>query len=165
MRRCSKCGKQKLFSAFYKDKRDKSGFTCWCKQCCKEYQQSNKGKQAFHRANKKYCQTHKKQRNEYSRKYRKTLIGCLRDRFRAIKQRCNNPKATGYKYWGGRGIKCLFRNADEFIDYIINNLGYNTLEKLKGLEIDRIDNNGHYEIENIRFITHKENNNNKQKRC
>lgn len=31
----------------------------------------------------------------------------------------------------------------------------------RGFDIDRIDNNGHYEKGNIRFVTHKENCNNR----
>lgn len=152
-KRCTKCKVQKTNAAFYKDKRDKSGFACWCKQCRKEWHQSAKGK----RASKKFCQIHREQKNEYSKKYRKTLVGCLRSRFRTIKQRCNNPNCLNYKYYGGRGIKCLFESSQEFVDYVINKLKADP----RGLEIDRIDNNGHYEPDNIRFVTAKVNANNR----
>lgn len=140
MKNCSKCKKQKPFSAFYEDKRNKSGFTCWCKKC-------------LNINSKQYRQTHRKQIAKYDRKYRKTLVGYLRHIFRSIKQRCNNPKQPVYKYYGGRGIKCLFKSSQEFVDYVMNELKIDP----RGLQIDRINNNGHYEKGNIRFVTHSEN--------
>ncbi|KKK51461.1 hypothetical protein LCGC14_3114730 [marine sediment metagenome] len=78
-----------------------------------------------------------------------------------MNQRCSDPKAHNYNRYGGRGIKCLFKSLDTFRDYVMNGSGYDTIEKLKGLQIDRIDNNGHYEKGNIRFVTAKENSNNR----
>jgi len=102
---------------------------------------------------KRYQQSHKTQLANYDKEYQKTLTGYLRKRFVAITQRCNNPKRSNYKHYGGRGIKCLFKSADDFIDYVVNVLQVNP----KGLTIDRINNDGHYERGNIRFVIHKEN--------
>ena len=77
-----------------------------------------------------------------------------------MNQRCNNPEAQNYKYYGGRGIKNKFTSLDEFRDYVMNELRVDP----RGLDIDRIDNSGHYEKGNIRFITHKENCQNRNKR-
>lgn len=112
----------------------------------------------------KYRQAHKIKAIEYDKEYRKTIKGYLHRRFQNVKNRCDNPNFPSYKYYGGRGIKCLFKSVSEFINYVINVLGYNTIEKLKGLQIDRIDNNSHYEPGNIRFVTPKENSNNRRKR-
>src|SRR6267378_7416945 len=38
--------------------------------------------------------------------------------FHAAIQRCNNPNATGYEYYGGRGIKFLFNSFEEFYNEI-----------------------------------------------
>lgn len=103
--------------------------------------------------------------NKSSKKYQQTFIGNLRHRFRQMKERCNNPKDKDYKYYGGRSIKCLFKSANEFVNHIINDLSYDTFEKIKGLQIDRIDNNGHYELGNVRFVTPKENCNNRRNKC
>lgn len=112
--------------------------------------------QAQRKAVRKYQQTHKVEYAECQRKYRQTIIGHLRCCFSRIKQRCNNPKNPYYKNYGKRGIKCLFENADGFVEYVINVLRIDP----RSLDIDRIDNNGHYEKGNIRFVTHKENCNN-----
>lgn len=72
----------------------------------------------------------------------------------SIVKRCENPKSTQYKYYGGRGIvMCVEwrRNPKMFCDWALEN-GYQ-----KDLEIDRKDNEGPYSPENCHFITHKEN--------
>ena len=108
----------------------------------------------------KYYKINKIKIIKRGQKYRKTFMGYLRSRFQTMKQRCNDVNFPHYKNYGGRGIKCRFKNADEFIDYIINELRINP----KGLQIDRINNDGHYEKGNIRFTTAKVNSNNRRKR-
>lgn len=76
-----------------------------------------------------------------------------------MKARCYNRNSVGYKDWGGRGIKVCdrwmkFRN---FFDDVID-------AYVPGLQIDRINNDGNYEITNIRWVTHKENGRN-NRRC
>jgi len=163
MKQCTKCRKRKPFSEFYKAGKGKSGIRAACKECVNSYSRkyhlTDQGKQVNNKANKKYYHAHKVERNEYRKRYYKTVIGCLRARFHCMRRRCANPKDIGYKYYGGRGIKCLFRSSDEFVDYVINVLKIDP----RGLQIDRIDNNGHYEPSNIRFTTAKENSNNRRK--
>lgn len=77
-------------------------------------------------------------------------------KFKSAKSRCNNSKNVSYPNYGGRGIKFLFK--DGFVDFVNYCLEIGWKE---GLQIDRIDNNGNYERGNIRFVTHKENQNNK----
>ncbi len=86
-------------------------------------------------------------------------MGHLRRVFAAIKHRCNNPSNGAFKNYGGRGIQNKFSSVDEFVDYVVNKLQVDPRE----LHIDRINNNGHYEKGNIRFVTCKENNNNKKR--
>lgn len=85
-----------------------------------------------------------------------TKLGRL---FEGIKKRCCNPKSKGYNNYGGRGIKVLWENFKDFKTWALEH-GYKP-----GLEIDRINNNGHYSPDNCRFVTHSENNLNKRKRC
>jgi len=96
---------------------------------------------------------------EAHREYVGTIIGSLRHRFSDMKRRCGNPNATDYERYGGRGIRCNFKSSDEFVDYVVNTLKVDP----RGLQIDRINNDGNYEAGNIRFVTAKVNNNNKRK--
>lgn len=71
-----------------------------------------------------------------------------------IKTRCYNPKTWNFKNYGGRGIRVCdewLNDFKAFYDWAMNN-GYE-----KGLQLDRIDNDGNYEPSNCRFVTAKEN--------
>ena len=72
--------------------------------------------------------------------------------------RCRNKDATSYYRYGGRGISVCdeWYKYSSFKTFALNN-GYR-----ENLTIDRIDNNGNYEPSNIRFVTMKENTNNRQ---
>ena len=140
---CTKCKIEKLKSKFYKYKRNKDGLTSWCKVCKNKanssYQRSDRGKIA-------------------AGLYRRTINGHLRDCYYNIKQRCNNSTCAAYKNYGRRGIENRFASSDEFVNYVINTLQIDPI----GLEVDRMDNNGHYEPDNIRFVIHAVNQNNKR---
>ncbi len=45
---CGKCNKDKLLNQFYKDKRTKTGLSCWCKECKKIYYKENKLKRRIY---------------------------------------------------------------------------------------------------------------------
>lgn len=81
-------------------------------------------------------------------------------RWKHIKQRCYNPNDSGYKNYGGRGIKVCEEWLDKetgfknFYNWSINN-GYR-----EDLSIDRINNDGNYEPTNCRWTTRKIQNNN-----
>lgn len=114
-----------------------------------EYNQTHKAERA------KYNQEHKTENTKRSRKRRQTIKGYLYDRFSGIKQRCNNPNNPRYSRYGGRGIECRFEDAYDFIIHVTIDLKLDTVEKLKGLEIHRI-NDGHYEKDGIEFLTKAE---------
>lgn len=64
-----------------------------------------------------------------------------------IKKRCNNCNNKRYKDYGRRGIKCLI-TEEELKKLWFRDKAYN----MKKPSIDRIDNNGNYELSNCRFI-------------
>lgn len=73
------------------------------------------------------------------------------------KNRCENPNNNAYKDYGGRGIKFKFLSFEEFIGEV----GLKPSEKYS---IDRINNDGHYEIGNVKWSTSTEQNKNQRKR-
>lgn len=91
----------------------------------------------------------------YMKKYRATrdeaVIYMLRYN---MVRRCTDPKNKEYHMYGGRGITVCdlwMQSADLFIKWAL-------LEGWKrGLQIDRIDNDGNYTPENCRFVTRKDN--------
>lgn len=67
--------------------------------------------------------------------------------FVKIKERCNQKSFHFYHRYGGRGIKCLI-TAEE-LEYLWNrDMAY----LLAHPTIDRIDNDGHYELSNCRYV-------------
>jgi hypothetical protein len=70
--------------------------------------------------------------------------------FLGAKYRCTNKNNTSYPRYGGRGIKFLWGNFEEFRNWALAN-GYDNTKS-----IDRIDVNGNYEPSNCRWITNNE---------
>jgi hypothetical protein len=67
-------------------------------------------------------------------------------------QRCMNPKASNFRYYGGRGIEFRFTSSAYMADWLLRNLG----PKPQNYSLDRIDTNGHYEPGNLRWATQVE---------
>lgn len=64
--------------------------------------------------------------------------------YKAAEDRCKNPHHIRYPDYGGRGIEFKLNSFDEWLDH----MG----PRPSGFEMDRIDNNGHYEIGNLRWV-------------
>lgn len=77
------------------------------------------------------------------------------------KKRCNNPNDPRWRDYGGRGIEFRFSSPTEAALWVIKELGIP--ENYADLQLDRINNNGHYEPGNIRWATGLLNHNNTRK--
>ncbi len=73
--------------------------------------------------------------------------------FHAMHNRCENPKATDYRWYGGKGVRICkeWEKPEPFFEWAISH-GWS-----EGLTIDRIDSNKDYCPENCQWVTQSEN--------
>ena len=144
---CSGCNEYRFLpDEFHKCIANKDGYANRCKTCvsiCGRVYRKIAG--------------NKDAKKQYQKQYNKTIRGYLIRAFSHMKLRCSDTNRHNYYRYGGRGIKCKFVSPSIFVDYVTEVLKVDP----RGFEIDRIDNNGHYEIGNIRFVTRLENARNK----
>lgn len=119
---CTKCGVQKDLKDFCRRKDSKDGYSHICKKCCKNYYKL------------------------YDLRF--PYIKYLNH----AKSRCNDRKHMRYRYYGGKGIKCLLTREG------IKELWFRDKAYLmKKPSIDRDNKNKNYTIKNCRFIELYEN--------
>jgi hypothetical protein len=68
-----------------------------------------------------------------------------------------NPKDQAYERYGGRGIQFRFKSPLAMAMWVEANLGLHP-----ELQLDRIDNEGHYEAGNLRYATRSLNQSNQR---
>lgn len=79
----------------------------------------------------------------------------LENRLEAAKSRCENQHDANYARYGARGIRFCFPSVVAGTLWVQENLGLHREKQL-----DRIDNNGHYEPGNLRWVSRRANCNN-----
>jgi excisionase family DNA binding protein len=84
--------------------------------------------------------SYQRHRMTYSAEYRA---------WKHAKERCFNPNARGYARYGGRGITMCPEWVHDFTAFFAH-IGP---RPAKGLLLDRIDNDRHYEVGNVRWAT------------
>lgn len=83
----------------------------------------------------------------------------LLNRIAACHGRCFNSRDRGFKNYGGRGVTVFWgRDRRAFLAYLVTLDGWDD----PSLELDRIDNDGDYAPDNLRFVTRSENAGNKR---
>lgn len=100
-----------------------------------------------------YCKICARARSIASRKLQASRHP-LYNAWAGMKSRCSNLNHHQYADYGGRGIKVCdrwttFENYEEDITKLLG-------PKLPGMSVDRIDNNGNYELSNVRWATKAE---------
>lgn len=83
--------------------------------------------------------------------------------WQSMKDRCHNPKARAYRYYGGSGISCHHKwrgSFQSFAAYFRRH--FNLVEIPSGLTMDRKNNQGNYEPGNLRLATRLVQANNKR---
>jgi len=120
-----------------------------CELCGKEFRFSPSQER-------KFCSQecyHKSQAGEKNGNWRGGLISApWYGRWIMMKQRCLNPKNKDYPRYGGRGIK-LFLTCEQ-VGILWKR---DSADRMKNPTIDRVDNDGHYTLENCRFLENVEN--------
>lgn len=135
MKKCKNCQNVLPLESYHKDSALLDGHRNICKKCAVE--------RAGRSSREKYDATNG-----------------LSSVLKSMKARCYSSTHRSFPRYGGRGISiCQEWLEDEnvFYQWALGN-GYR-----KGLQIDRINNDGHYDPENCRFVTPAQNQHNTSK--
>lgn len=109
----------------------------------------------------KACAASQRHRNEGHLLVTSVVDRRLQKRVNDWFQRCNNPNSQSYRNYGARGIECRFQSVKEGVEWVKEHLPHPTYLKL---DVDREDNDGHYEAGNLRLVTRKVNLANRRQR-
>ena len=83
----------------------------------------------------RYC---RECRSVHLASYDSDLVIYLTNLFTDTKMAIDDPSHPNYASWGGLGTVDRFYSVDQFIGHVIDDLGYDSTEKLKGLTLGLI---------------------------
>ena len=168
MKHCPKCGETKPTAKFYKNRTTATGLTSWCKACTNEVNRrwEAKNRERQREASRRYRATNRERETDRGRRWRVKNMTPARVSWSSMLERCGNPKTSGYKYYGGRGIAVCVRwdpkhqsAPNEAFANFLTDMG----ERPEGSSLDRIDNDGNYEPDNCRWATFRKQTANRNK--
>lgn len=141
---------------------DKRGYAMWKCQCnCgNETTVCGRSLRTGHTIS---CGCLHKERMDIARKSHSKSKTHIYQTWSDMKQRCFNNKNKAFKYYGDRGITVCDEWKDSFeafYDYVSQLPHFGEA----GYSLDRINNDGNYEPNNVRWATLSEQNKNKRKR-
>jgi 5-methylcytosine-specific restriction endonuclease McrA len=137
---CSKCKIEKPIIEFFKAKLQKSGLTCRCKNCIKEYQKIQ---------HKKYYQEHKEERKAYGRTHNllpKRIFVAIINNSKPRNITINLTENEFINWYTSQEQKCYY--CGRTLEEIKNDIKENIRHKNR-MSVDRKDNNKGYELNNI----------------
>ena len=135
-----------------KAKNHKDGLSSSCKECFIKYKKIyyEKNKEQISKRKKEYYNRNKEKTQNQKTRYKKKFPWKIT--FQNINSRCNNSNNDNYKYYGGRGIKCLI-TAEELKELWFRDKAY-LMDKPS---VDREDNDRNYEFDNCHYIEQTKN--------
>lgn len=72
-------------------------------------------------------------------------------RAKSMKARCSQPSHLAWPDYGGRGIEFRFPSPRACAEWVVQNLGLPKQDR--NTQLDRVDNEGHYEPGNLRWAS------------
>lgn len=144
------CWLSKDSSLYYKHPLTKNGLMWRCKECVNDWRKSEHERKL----------SRIRDKNRYENNDRRRLYSIRR----WLNARCYDKSNSHYRWYWLKWITVWWESFSDFYDDVIDIYRMHYLEYWKDrkyCQLDRINNNWNYEKNNVRFVTSKENNNNR----